>query len=45
MATAPQPVSPATPNGWRFSACGIRIECGALRLAAIFIAATPRSKA
>lgn len=45
MATAPQPVSASARHGWRFSACGIRIECGALRLAAIFIAATPRSKA
>ena len=45
MATAPQPVNSEAQPGWRFSACGIRIECGVLRLAAIFIAATPRTKA
>ena len=31
--------------GWRLTACAIRIEFGALRLAAIVIAATPRPKA
>lgn len=45
MATALQLVTASAHHGWRFSACGIRIECGALRLAAIFIAATPRGKA
>ena len=32
-------------TGWRFAACAIRIEFGALRLAAIVVAATPRPKA
>ncbi len=34
----------AHPSGWRLAACAIRIEFGALRLAAIVIAATPRPK-
>lgn len=31
-------------QGWRLAACAIRIEFGALRLAAIVVAATPRPK-
>jgi len=31
--------------GWRLAVCGIRIECGMLRFAAIVIAALPHSKA
>ncbi|CAN7239280.1 hypothetical protein LJR016_000856 [Devosia sp. LjRoot16] len=43
--SAPQTAKAEARAGWRLAVCGIRIECGALRLAAIFIAALPRSKA